>query len=399
MSVKPSGRSRQDRRGGVAERQRGGQAAALGNNANNSSPRQQRYSLRADIQRFTGLGRVQKCGRCPRGEYVTLRSADDGKAAGWGNLTTCGSAWACPVCSAKIAARRAQELGGVLSKADAAGYRVSMMTLTMRHHRGQRLEDLWDALGYAWGKVTSGKGWVREKEDFGLLGWARAVEVTHGANGWHVHIHVAWVTEADPTKTDAPERIWGRWVRALARRGLDAVMGSGGFDWTVAAPGDSRALAGYVAKMNTAVPDGAEALAAEATLGAFKKARGDNRTPFQIAADIATTGDADDLDLWLEYERVSHGKRALTWSRALREFGKVEDVSDEEIAAEEVGDEVRALVPKDEWRTLYAESARVLDVCEADGVQAALSLLDELEVRWRPPEPCERDRRECRRPV
>nr|WP_244960309.1 protein rep [Actinomyces faecalis] len=364
-----------------------GEAARLGKDANNSSPRAQRYDLRRGIQRFTDLERVRKCGRCSRGEgdLVSLRSADDGSGAGWGNLTTCGSVWACPVCSAKIAARRASDLAGVLAKADSEGLRVSMLTLTMRHRKGQRLADLWKALGHAWSKVTSGKQWTRERDDLGLVGWARAVEVTHGKHGWHVHVHAVFVTEVDPHETTAPAQVWGRWVRALGRHGLDAVADSGGMDWQTACPGDAATMGQYVAKMGTATSP--SDLAAEATLGAFKKARGENRTPFQIAASVNETGDADDLDLWHEFERVSHNRRALTWSRSLREFGKVEDITDEEIAAEEAGDKVQAWIAIEDWRaTVYERAAEVLDVCEAGGVGAALALLTAWGVPYVRPE-------------
>ena len=38
----------------------------------------------------------------------------DGRRAGFGGLVTCGSVWACPVCAAKVATKRAEDLAAVL---------------------------------------------------------------------------------------------------------------------------------------------------------------------------------------------------------------------------------------------------------------------------------------------
>ena len=143
------------------------------------------------------------------------------------------------MCAAKIATRRADDLATVMRAVDELGGSAFLLTLTMRHDRGDRLgltseqrarrnrleerladvqvaeangwdvderqaeadaieldsikaqEGCWDVLSYAWQRVTSGSSWQEDCERFGgLLGWARAVEVTDGDNGWHVHLHV-----------------------------------------------------------------------------------------------------------------------------------------------------------------------------------------------------------------
>ena len=359
--------------------------SGLGTKANcftpSESARTRRYKLRETIQDITTLERVRKCGRVPTGGLVMLRSAEDGSRPGVAGLQSCGSVWACPRCASVVAVRRAEELGGVLERADEAGLVVSLQTLTMRHRKGQRLSDLWQALSYAWNKVTAGKQWKRDQERIGLIGWARAAEVTHGANGWHVHLHVAVVSERDPLKTDVPLRVFGRWARGLASKGLESVADSGGFDWQVAARGDGATIGGYVAKMQTA-----SGLGAEATLGAWKKARGGNRTPFQIAHDLGTTGDMADIELWWEYENASHGKRALTWSKKLREWAKLgQEKTDEELAEESAGDIPHAVIDPDSFFRFRENVPQILDVCEAQGPAAALRLLDALGIDWHPP--------------
>lgn len=343
--------------------------------------RQVRYNLRDTAAEVSRLERVCKCGRVPVGRLVSVRACEDGSRAGYAGLHTCGSVWACPVCAAKISARRTEELSEVLTRAEQDGYRVSMLTLTMRHHKGDKLKDLWAALSKAWGLVTSGKGWVQMKERIGLVGWARTVEVTHGKNGWHVHIHALLVSKIDPTLDRlSAVHVIGRWSAGLAKYGLESVADSGGFDWECAAKGDSAALSAYVAKL------GGSGLAAEATLGAFKTAKRDNRTPFQILLDISETFDETDIALWREYERISKGKRALTWSKDLREYSHIEEITDEEIAAEEIGDEAVAVIENQDWKLVQPYAGYLLDICEVGGIRALWAALSDLGIPWRLPE-------------
>lgn len=365
------------------------------------SRRSERYSLRDGLAEISSIESVRKCGRVPVAPLVSLRAKTDGKGAGYGGLHTCGSVWACPVCSAKIAARRKTDLQQVVDHAVKHGMTVSMLTLTQRHHNGQGLKKLWNALSTAWNRVTSGRRWIEFKEQLGLVGYVRANEVTHGKHGWHVHSHVLIISEKDPLTSTfvyqrkqgrrrlpyppevytASEFIADRWEAGLAKHGVDFLRDSGGLDWTVAK--DARAIGNYVSKMQTST----DAISSEVTLGGFKKARGGNRTPFQILADILALGDVDDLRLWHEYEKASFGRRALTWSKGLRDWANLGvEQSDEEIAAEEIGDEALALFTHDAWREVRRfGAAELLDVTESGGREAAYQWLDSREIDWQLP--------------
>ena len=51
---------------------------------------------------------------------------------------TCGSVWTCPVCSLKIAAKRAEELAAAIDTwKDRDGY-LCMVTATIQHRHGDR---------------------------------------------------------------------------------------------------------------------------------------------------------------------------------------------------------------------------------------------------------------------
>lgn len=334
--------------------------------------------LRGGLRDLTNLERVRKCGHVTAGNagggpgLRLTTSPGGGAVAGLSGLVTCGSVWACPVCAAKIATRRADELADVMRHALESSCKASMVTLTMRHHEGQRLKDCWDALSTAWRAVVSGKQWVTDSAAFGLRGWVKAVEVTRGKSGWHVHIHALMIWDKTVTLQVArhvADRMWTRWNRALLRRGFDSLRDAGGLDVRMATlvPG-GFGLHEYFVKLSH-----------EITGGQAKLAKGGGRTPFQILANATETGEAADVHTWWEWERASHGRRQISWSTGLREWAKLAaEQSDEQVAAEDLQGDELLFLDLDSWRVLRGEPGRVCDLLEAtedDGYRAAMAVL------------------------
>lgn len=358
--------------------------------ANKSSPedkqaaarvrRGQGYEARAWLWAHSSLRRAQECGRfpLPNEEAVTLVKGADGRAFLRG-LMTCGSSSVCPVCAAKVRAARAVEVEQALGRWRKSGGDVLFVTFTMRHHSGQKLSDLWAGLSYAWGRVTSGKGWKEAKEAHGVAGYVRVVEATHGDNGWHLHIHAAMPTTHTLTLDEQKAletTLFERWKGGLAKHGLTAWKGPG---VDIRRTYSDSGLGRYMAKA-----------AAELTRGDVKEGKG--RTPFRILFDLADgVGTQKDARLWAEWEKVSRGKRFISWSRNLRDLvGEV--ASDEELAAaEETGEaEVVAVFTHTGWRQLLARGGvqsvvRLLDLVETSGPAAARIALDKWGIRWGPP--------------
>lgn len=309
---------------------------------------------------------------------LRLSEGDGGPIAGFAGLHTCGSVWSCPVCSAKISARRAADLEQLLRWVESRGGTVALVTLTLRHHAGIPLRESWNALGKAWSAVTSGKRWQADKAEYGVLGYVRAVEVTHTDNGWHPHVH-ALVLFDGPVSAERAQIVadgmFDRWRNALVRKGFDAIRNSGGLDVRLAERAAVK-LADYFTKNTYAerlVPgEGLSGLAAEATLGGQKRGRrADSRTPFQILADGAATGLAEDIELWWEWEAASKGRRQLTWSQGLRDLAGLDDEqSDEEIADEEIGGDDLVILHGDTWRSIHRVAHELLAVAEAGGLAA-----------------------------
>ncbi|PVY96368.1 hypothetical protein C8D89_13018 [Actinomycetospora cinnamomea] len=131
-----------------------------------------------------------------------------------------------------------------------------LVTLTVRHHKGHRLAELWDAVTKGWSAVVGGGKLYADAP--GLLGWCRVVEATQTPrSGWHLHVHALWCWSGDIDDTEAQRvafRAWARWDRALRRSGFDStpVRGIDARRVRFAADGSDDAVGGYFTKWSTA---------------------------------------------------------------------------------------------------------------------------------------------------
>ncbi|WP_433997030.1 protein rep [Barrientosiimonas endolithica] len=298
------------------------------------------------------------------------------RIAGWRGVVSCGSVWACPRCSAVIAEHRAEDLREGLEAWRRAGGAVALLTLTMQHSRDDFLSDLWDGAAGSWRRLVAGKPWSNFKAAAGVAGTLRVVEVTHGQAGWHVHLHV--LVFLDPTRSVRWQGVGGdaqfeAHFAAMASRGpivraWQRIVGRAGFFASESAQ-DMRPVSLHEAGSSINryfVKNGWDA-ADEVARGTSKKARRGNRTPMAVLHDITTAGLVDDVELWHEWERASHGRRQMTWSRGLRkELGLTRRDADDThasdapdgqdmdltLAARSRGDEVVAVLNSSQWRVV-----------------------------------------------
>jgi hypothetical protein len=363
---------------------------------------------------------------------VTVKATGTGanRRAGFGQLQVCGSVWSCPVCSAKINTVRAADIAAAISAwhtpvfgpdyldgtALHRGGRIVLVTLTMRHKKGQELNDLWTrGISAGWHAVTSGRAWKEDQADYGVvvprevktgkragqivwnhrIGYSRVVETTYGVNGWHVHIHALLFVRQDisgPEATALGHSIFGRWSGSLVSEGFGAPTLTNGVDIKLLGPEakDAKAIADYFAKNTFAGSKRASNVAFEVSGGLGKWARGSNRTPFQILENLCSgedyAGFEDDLHRWWVWESASKGKRQLTWSPWLRSYLRLnEELTDEEIAESELGgDIVLELRPEQFDAVVTVGAHKLLDAVEADDdMTAAYLWLDTNLGRWR----------------
>lgn len=365
--------------------------------------RADRHAARGLLWSLSQDERLRDCGRVSvvPGGGVHLRVTGEGntRAAGYAGLSTCGRVWSCPCCSARILAGRADDVQRAVAAWSSSGGRLALVTLTIRHDASQPLAQLWDSVQAAWRRVIQGRAWKATRARLGVAGQLRVTEVTHGRHGWHVHLHVLVFLEAGTAPADVVEAqlrgaLVPRWVDACAAVGAVAYAHGGAQDVRVLDVGPGRDPAGYLNKgtYSALTWDAAGGVALEVSRADLKAGRAGNRTAFQLLAHIVgsveLTGEvpALELDLWLEWEAASRGRRQAGWSPGLRDrLGLGAELSDDELAAVELGSAVDDVVAftSDAWRQLRRHPrrlAQLLDVAESaagDPRPAVLSQLGE----------------------
>lgn len=348
-----------------------------------SIARTERYEARRFLWDRSSLARVRKCGRCATGEAVSVKVSrtDAGLRAGFGGVQSCGSVWACPVCSEKINGARQSELAQGLGWWLGEGRAALFGTLTLRHKRRDGLADLLAAIGPAWNRTTSGAGvtWngskakkadreIGDKARFGIRGVTRVVEIKDGANGWHPHVHFIMFLERElsPREVlDLESRLFARWEAALADEGYSVVREVGIDLRPVRDAGD--VLAAYFTKGATyATSPGAAAY--EVTGSVTKREGKGGCTPFELLR-AAQGGDERALARWWEYEAATKGRRQLTWSRGLRELLRLGvELDDQAIVDEDEGGDVVAYITGQDYSRLARDGwlGDVLEAAEID---------------------------------
>lgn len=372
--------------------------------------REQRLAARKMLWEVSTISRVATCGRYSRRKHGTVDLklgttvyAENGRApfqvrkGSFSGVTTCGSVWTCPVCAAKIQAERREELGTLVKYARERNLTVAFGTMTLRHHKGLSLGKTWSTLSKCYKAVREDRMVRRHRKALGMDGYVRAVEVTHGGNGWHPHIHQLYLLDLgqpnpkdysmgsqDPEFQDEVAAFNKRAERSLAalgdaeyavwaRTAVSAGLGRPLRErYEVKLVNGPEGLTDYLVKSEYKGPtETFSGLSKEMQGSVTKRGRKGSRTPFQILEDVRVAGlsdfrengvVSDDLALWHEYEQASHGRRALTWSRGLKDAAGVNEKSDEEIAEGEEQDQ----------EILLTIAAWTRDMCKDEGLQSGL---------------------------
>lgn len=326
-------------------------------------------TLKADRYALQSIGRVwmpehaiARCHRRPARRDVPVEvwyapaPGDRAGSACYGQIQTCRSAWADPVCCGKISDHRRGELRHALDVHRGAGGAVYLLTYTARHQNGTPLYELLSGLLRAVRVMRSPKGFAALRRRYGHVGSVRAVEVTVGGNGWHPHFHELWFGESCEL-ADLAAEIQTRWLAALGHEGLDGL----------------RAIAADVREASMTVDDyvtkyGHERswdVDAELAKGISKRGRGENLTPFDLLRRGLVAGDKTEIlaearAYYREYVLATKGKCSLQWSRGLKDAMGVRELSDAEIAGGV--DDLSVLlgrIGRAEWTRIMAADARI----------------------------------------
>lgn len=302
-----------------------------------------RYTMRRSIQRMTyapaeganGQHRVCACGRGVRDGQagISILRRAGGGGARYRGLTACGDVWACPVCAAKISEVRRRELQKAIVVANLRGSHAYLLTLTLPHEFGVDLGALMGPFAKALQRLKNSRGYKAFMERHGRLGQIKALEVKHGPNGWHPHVHELVIAAPGLLEdTRGLDDLRAAWVASLLKSGIgDTSKVSDMLAHALDLRGGDDAAA-YVAKYGHEERWG---MASEMTQWMKKTGgvRGDHFTPFELAA-MGAAGDAHARRLFAEYLEAFKGRRAMTWTRGLRaRLLDDEELTDEQAAA------------------------------------------------------------------
>jgi hypothetical protein len=293
--------------------------------------RQRKRSDRKKLRNVAGKllpdERVSRCGRhLSRAiELGDVRYAEIRKWEGrahWSGVVSCVSVWHCPDCAAKISRKRQKEMTDLVAAHQETGGTVALVTLTLPHTTYDRAATLRKDVPGLWAKVARGAPWKRAMQKGRVVGGPRSLEITHGRNGWHPHLHILVFFDAGGDAATFLEWLIDRWIATAERAGYQCSREAQ--DWRMA---DTPGAAGeYVTKWGVEW---------EITHAHMKDGKGGSRAPFQILADFETHGLQRDADLFREYARAFKGARQLTWFGDVRARYGHDDQSDEEVLAEE----------------------------------------------------------------
>lgn len=283
-----------------------------------------------------------------------------GQSARVGKVKTCGSVWACPMCSAKVGEVRRHELQYAMVKHTEAGGYAYLLTFTFPHYMGQQLEKLMPLFDKAKHSFQNSRAWkkVMDVENAktgkksgtaGRVGSVNSLEVTYGiSNGWHPHLHMLVfcqpgafaegpADDAGRLTSAAIEYFQAEWVRHLEKAGL--VDGSNR-EWATKYGLDVRGgkeAAEYIAKWGHDERWGmsGELTSSHAKIGQRDTwGTKDHYTPFQLLA-MSKAGDGHATCAFREFVKEFDGRRMLSWTRGLKDHFGIAEMEDEEAAAEQ----------------------------------------------------------------
>jgi hypothetical protein len=275
-----------------------------------------------------------------------------------------------------VGRHRADEIQQAISWAQMKKCSVSFVTLTMRHHQGVPFTELRETVSSAWRWAINGNRWKRDREAARVLGYVRSFEATHGAHGWHVHVHVLLIHDGEQTAGTSgrllAESMFDRWERGLNRKGYTAIRDSGGLDHRVVQTVDAP-MGKYLAKIATGATAAFEVGSTATKVG---RSAG-SRSPWEILRDALVELEHDIKDgasqrLWREWTKGTKYWKTIHWSQGLRDLVGAQDLSDEEIVDQVEDHEVVAVISGDAYRELIRRRNRcdlliVLELLDAGG--------------------------------
>lgn len=310
----------------------------------------------------------------PFRETVEIMHNPERQTAYYRGLMRCSRIWMCPVCARKITETRRVELDELLARSvipiikssgrdffEVPKFHLSMLTFTLSHDWDESAAKVLDRLGRAYSRFASGRWYQGFKARFFIVGTIKALEMTHGVNGWHPHYHVllfhdSYLPPMMQIDYVANARLhWSGVVFNIGGatdliRGVDLIWGNT-HAYAVKLAGDRE------------VQDWS--LVQETTKQPVKHGRNGNSSLVDLLIAYAH-GDVQAGELWSEAVYALNRKKHIEASKGLWAMLGREVSTDEKSAEDEPGETHRILasLTAAQWRNIIRldERGQVLDI-------------------------------------
>lgn len=276
-----------------------------------------KFALQSQAAKLLPGERVKSCLRCRIDSNISVSVKYNIKRekAHYSNLQRCGSVWHCPVCASIITEKRRAEIKKAIDAHDGGLY---MLTLTFPHYLGDNLKALLSGLELALSRFFDARKSKAIFGQMGKIGHIRALEVTHGRNGWHPHFHLLIFTKQELAPDYDTSPLLEQWQNACRLAKLPIPNAKHGLNWK---KGD---YSGYVSKWG---------IDNEIAKGHVKSGKNGNATAWDLLK-LSMLGDEQAGKLFQEFAISFKGRRQLSWSRGLKAMFSIDNKTDEELAEE-----------------------------------------------------------------
>ena len=277
-----------------------------------------KFALQSQAAKLLPGERVKSCLRCriDSSIQVGVKYNTKREQAHYSNLQRCGSVWHCPVCASIITEKRRAEIKQAIDKHNGGLY---MLTLTFPHYRGDNLKALLSGLELALSRFFGVRKAKSIFDQMGKIGHIRALEVTHGKNGWHPHFHLLIFTKQELRSDYDTSPLLELWQNACRLAKLPIPNDKYGLNWK---KGD---YSGYVSKWG---------IDNEIAKGHLKSGKNGNATAWDLLKLSMLEGGEQFGKLFQEFAISFKGRRQLVWSRGLKAMFSIDNKTDEELAEE-----------------------------------------------------------------
>lgn len=349
------------------------------------------YKMRTQADIITpysnGVGTTKSmtgsCGKIPINEkgirHIHMLKGEKSQKPYFHGLVKCGNVWRCPVCSKKISDYRQKEVYWLASEWQRQGKKLSFITLTIRHLKSDKPQEIVDRLVNEFRKLQRTSKWKKLKETHKIEGFCKSLEFTFSKKHWlHPHLHILLFHNSDDLNS-LHKDIIKMWVKRKETRSVLKAQDA-------RAVYNKEGITNYVTKWDVST---------ELTKANYKIGkRRDNISPFQ-ALKMLTTGDYGAFERkelahrWMNYRKITYRKHHIQLSQNLKAMLRHGDFKDaEEILKDEKPDKLIVRVDKDLWTILVKKHLPpdMLNAWERGGHREISKLLitHQINYLWEP---------------